>query len=90
MKYLLNIVIFGFVAWGIWKAANRWFDVLGGKRPPAAPKQPAAPPQTPRETPPPTSQARARVVEDTHPCAACGVYVSVGAAKCGRPDCPQP
>ena len=90
MKYLLNLVIFGFVAWGIWKAANRWFDLLGGNRPPATPKQPVPPPQTPHEPPRETPQGRMPVVEDAHPCPVCGAYIAVGAAKCGRPDCPQP
>jgi hypothetical protein len=87
MGFLLKIAIFAFVAWGIWRTANRWFNFLGGNRPPpAAPRQPAPPPQAPRET----VQSRPRIVEDTHPCPACGAYVALGAAKCGRPDCPQP
>jgi hypothetical protein len=79
MKYLLNLAIFAFVAWGIWKTANRWFDRLGGKRPPA-------PPQTPRDTP----TGRPRVVEDTRQCPVCGTFIAVGAPKCERSDCPQP
>jgi hypothetical protein len=85
MKYLLNLVIFGFVAWGIWKTASRWFDLLGGNRPPpATPKPSAPPPQTP-----PQPQAKPRVVEDTRQCPVCGTFVAVGAGKCERQDCPQ-
>ena len=84
--FLLEIAIFAFVAWGIWKTANRWFNRLGGNRPPATPWHPAPPPQAPRDT----VQARPRIVEDTYPCPTCGAYIAAGAAKCGRPDCPQP
>jgi hypothetical protein len=83
MKYLLNLAIFAFVAWGIWKTANRWFNLLGGNRPPT---QPPVQPQTPRDTP----AARARVVEETRQCPVCGTFVALGGAKCERPDCPQP
>ncbi len=88
MGLILKIVIFAVVAYGIWTTANRWFNLLGGnRRPPAPQPPPAAPastanrPQAPREKP--------RVVEDTHPCTVCGAYVSAGAGKCSRPDCPQ-
>ena len=83
MGFLLKFAIFAFAAWGIWRAANRWFNLLGGNRPPEVPRQPAPPPRDP-------AQPRARVVEDTTPCPACGAYIAVGAAKCGRQDCPQP
>ena len=82
MGILLKIAIFCFVAWGIWKTANRWFNLLGGNRPPAAPPPPTQA-QAPREMPP-------RIVEDTTACPVCGAYIAAGAAKCGRPDCPQP
>jgi hypothetical protein len=81
MGFLLKIAIFGFVAWSIWKAANRWFDLLGGNRRPAAP--PTPPPREPAPSRPP-------LVEDTRPCSVCGTYIAVSAARCGRPDCPQP
>jgi hypothetical protein len=87
MGFLLKIAIFGFVAWGIWKTANRWFDLLGGNRPVAKTPPPAPPPVQPSVQP--TVQPRPRVVEDTVPCPVCGAYVAAGAAKCGRPDCPQ-
>jgi hypothetical protein len=83
MGFLLKIAIFAFVAWGIWKTANRWFNLLGGNRPPEVPRQPDPPPRD-------SAQSRQRVVEDTYPCPACGAYIGVGAAKCSRPDCPQP
>ncbi len=79
MGFILKIVIFGVAAYTIWKTANRWFNLLGGNRPPTA----AAPP------PPPVRPMQGSRVEDTHPCPGCGTYISVSAAKCGRPDCPQ-
>ena len=79
MKYLLNLVIFGFVAWGIWRTASRWFDLLGGNRAPP-------PPQAPRDN---QAGAPPRQVEDTRQCPVCGTFVAVGAGKCERKDCPQ-
>ena len=77
MGFLLKILIFAVVVYGAWTTARRWLGLFGG--PPAAP--------APRRDAP---QPRRAVVEDTRLCAVCGAYVSASAAKCGRPDCPQP
>lgn len=37
-------------------------------------------------TPPPSPAA----IEDLVACRVCGAYVSAGAPRCGRPNCPQP
>jgi len=83
MGFLLKIVVFAIVVYGIWATANRWYRFLGGGQP-----KPPAPDR--RETPAPPPKPRGPVVEDTRLCAACGSYVSAGTAKCARPDCPQP
>jgi hypothetical protein len=90
MGFLIKIAIFAFVAWGIWKTANRWFNFLGGNRPPAPPRQAPPPPAPPPQAARDRVQTRPGMVEDTHPCAVCGAFVAAGAAKCDRPDCPQP
>jgi hypothetical protein len=82
MGLLLKIVLLAVAAYGAWTVARRWFGIFGG----GTPKAP--PPAKDQATPPPN--ARRRVVEDTHPCPACGAYVSASAAKCSRQDCPQP
>jgi hypothetical protein len=87
MGFLLKIVIFAIVVYGIWATANRWYRRLGGGQ--AKPPAPAPGPDR-RETAAAPPKPRGPVVEDTRLCAACGSYVSAGAAKCGRPDCPQP
>ena len=81
MGFLLKIVIFAVVVYGIWATARRWLGLFGG-----GPKAPTAR----RERPPAASPPPRVVVEDTQLCAACGAYVSARAAKCGRPGCPQP
>ena len=78
MGLLLKIAIFAVVAYGVWTTVRRWYGVLGGD----ATKK--APPPAEREAP------RRPAVEETRLCSSCGSYVSVSAAKCGRPDCPQP
>jgi hypothetical protein len=85
MGFLLKIVIFAIVVYGIWATANRWYRLLGGDR-----SKPPAPTPDRRETAAAPPGPRRPVVEETRLCAACGSYVSTGAAKCGRPDCPQP
>ena len=84
MGLLFKIVVFAIAAYGIWATARRWLGLFGGQGPARAP----APER--REAAPPPPKPRAPVVEDTRLCTACGSYVSASAAKCGRPDCPQP
>ena len=85
MGFLLKIVIFAIAVYGIWAMARRWYRLLGGGRP-----KPPAPAPERRETAAAPPKPRRAVVEETRLCAACGSYVSAGAAKCGRADCPQP
>jgi len=80
MGFLLKIAIFALVAYIAWTAARRWLGLFGGTPRPPAPVQ--------REPAP--AQPRRPVVEDTRLCTVCGAYVSASAAKCSRPDCPQP
>ena len=81
MGFLLKIAILAVVVYGAWKTVRRWTSILGGG-------QPKAPPPVRREAPP--QAPRQPVVEETRLCPICAAYVSVGGAKCGRPDCPQP
>ena len=85
MGFLLKIVVFAVVVYGIWATARRWYRLLGGGQ-----AKPPAPTQERRETAAAPPEPRRPVVEETRLCAACASYVSAGAAKCGRPDCPQP
>jgi hypothetical protein len=85
MGFLLKIVIFAIAVYGIWAVASRWYRLLGGGR-----VKPPAPAPERRETAAAPPKPRRPVVEETRLCAACGSYVSAGAAKCGRADCPQP
>ena len=81
MGLLLKIAIFAVVVYGAWMTVRRWTSILGGS-------QPKAPPPPRRETPP--QAERKPAVEETRLCPKCAAYVPVGAAKCGRSDCPQP
>ena len=85
MGFLLKIVIFAIAVYGIWATASRWYRLLGGGK-----NKPPAPVPERRETAAAPPKPRRPVVEETRLCAACGSYVSAGAAKCGRPDCPLP
>jgi hypothetical protein len=87
MGFLLKIVVFAVAVYGIWVVANRWYRLLGGGRPKPPARAPAA---ERRETAAAPPRSRGPVVEETRLCSACGSYVSAGAAKCGRTDCPQP
>jgi len=80
MGFLLKIAIFAVVAYVAWTAARRWLGLFGGVPRPPTPVQREPGPAPPRPV----------VVEDTRLCTACGAYVSASAAKCSRPDCPQP
>jgi hypothetical protein len=80
MGFLLKIAIFAVVAYGAWTTVRRWVGLLGG--------QPKAPPSVQRGAP--ASAPRTPAVEETRLCPTCSAYVSISAAKCGRPDCPQP
>ena len=87
MGLLLKFIMLAVAAYAIWNTARRWFNVLGGDRtktPPQVPPQ--APPRPSAES---VQSVRRPIVEDTRACATCGAYVSLSAAKCGRPDCPQ-
>jgi hypothetical protein len=86
MGFLLKIAIFAVVAYGIWKTAKKWYGILGGTADQAPTRKPDAPPK--RGTPPAPSASRP-VIEETRLCSICASYVSLGAAKCGRADCPQ-
>ena len=81
MGFLLKIAILAAVVYGVWTTVRRWYGILGGG-------QPKTPPPVRREAPP--QAPRQPVVEETRLCPICAAYVSVGGAKCGRPDCPQP
>jgi hypothetical protein len=85
MGLLFKIVVFAVVVYGIWATARRWYGLLGGKTKPPAPA-----PSERRETAAAPPKPRRAVVEDTRLCTVCGAYVSASAARCGRPDCPQP
>ena len=81
MGLLLKIAIFAVVLYGVWTTVRRWTGILGGG-------QPKTPPPARREAP---AQADRRpAIEETRLCPICAAYVPVAAAKCGRPDCPQP
>jgi hypothetical protein len=77
MGFLLKIAILAVVVYGAWTTVRRWTSILGGGQP--------KPPPARRETPP--QAPRGPVIEETRLCPVCSAYV---AAKCGRPDCPQP
>jgi hypothetical protein len=78
MGFLLKIVVFAVVVYGVWTTARRWLGLFGGlSKPPAPPQREPAP------------QPRRVVVEETRLCTVCGAYVSANASKCGRADCPQ-
>ena len=84
MGLLLKIAIFAVVVYGTWKTARRWLGVLDWlqpKAPPPAREARAEPPRQPERQP---------AIEETRLCPKCTAYVPTGAAKCGRPDCPQP
>ena len=86
MGFLLKIAIFAVAAYTVWTTVMRWYGALGGK-------PPAGPVGTPSARPEPQPQYRAQpgrpTIEETRQCPACGTYVSISAAKCGRPDCPN-
>ncbi|HTR83235.1 MAG TPA: hypothetical protein VMI56_02065 [Reyranella sp.] len=89
MGFLLKIVVFGIAAYMAWTAAKRWLG-LGVHRPPPPLREGMQSRGPSQAGPQPSPVPRHPVVEDTRACPACGVYVSVSAAKCGRSDCPQP
>ncbi len=81
MGLLLKIAIFAVVVYGVWTTVRRWAGVLGG----GAPKAPST---ARRESPVPAERQPA--IEETRLCPKCAAYVPLAAAKCSRPDCPQP
>ncbi len=87
MGLLLKFIMLGVVAYGIWNTARRWLNVLGGDRAKTPP--PSAPQAPPQASAGPVQNVRRPIVEDTRACNVCGAYVSLSAARCGRPDCPQ-
>ncbi len=103
MGFLLKIAVFAVAAYTVWTAIMRWYGALGG-RPPGRPvtgrttgqstgqsgeSAPRPQPQ-PQAQPDYRAQPAPRTIEETRQCAVCGTFVSVSAAKCGRPDCPLP
>jgi len=80
MGLLLKIAIFAVVVYGAWTTVRRWTSLLGGGQP--------KPPPARQE--PPAPAGRPPAVEETRLCPKCAAYVPVAAAKCSRPDCPQP
>jgi len=87
MGLLLKIAIFAVVVYGVWTTVRRWAGILGGG-------QPKAPPPARREAPArretPAQAERKPAIEETRLCPKCAAYVPIAAAKCSRPDCPQP
>jgi hypothetical protein len=81
MGFLLKFAIFAVAGYVAWTVVRGWWRGVTVK-PVQRQQQPAAPVE-------PRAAAK-RVVEDTSVCPVCGAYVSRGAAKCGRSDCPQP
>jgi len=91
MGLLLKLALFGVAIYAAWRTLSRWkglYDRFVGP-PPASQAPPAsrAPDAAPAAA---MAPARPRVVEETVPCKVCGAYLSSGATKCGRPDCPLP
>jgi len=95
MGLLLKLLIFGVAAYTVWTTMRRWLGLLGGtnKSPPpvTSRRAPASAPPSQAQSPsgPAPAAARRPIVEDTRACPVCAAYVSLSAATCGRPDCPQ-
>jgi len=89
MGLLLKIALLGVALYAAWKTFSRWkglYDRFVG--PPPKPQMPERPPaQAPAAS---AAAARQPVIEETVPCRVCGAYLSSGATKCGRSDCPLP
>ncbi len=89
MGLLLKLALLGVAIYAAYKTFSRWkglYDRFVGPPPkPPVPEKPAAPASTPV---PPTVSARQPVIEETVPCKVCGAYLSSGAARCGKSDCP--
>ena len=85
MGFLLKIALFAVVAYGIWKTAKKLFGILGG----TADQAPVPTPEAPHRRDGPAPSAPRPVIEETRLCSVCAAYVSLSAAKCGRPGCPQ-
>jgi hypothetical protein len=86
MGFLLKILILAAAAYGAWSMFRTWRRGLGN--PPVATKKP--PPQAEADAARTPVGARKPVIEDTEACRVCGAFVSAGAARCGRTDCPLP
>jgi hypothetical protein len=91
MGLLLKIALFGVAVYALWKTLARWkglYDRFVGPAPQEPPRQPPAqaPPESAAQAPRPAPPA----ISDASACVRCGTYVAPGAAKCERPDCPQP
>ena len=87
---MLKIALIGVAIYAVWKTFSRWkglYDRFVGRpdepqsraQAPVTPPQPQAPPQPSK-----------RIVEDAQICGVCGAFFSVGAGKCGQPNCPLP
>lgn len=87
MGLLLKLALLGVALYAAYRTFSRWkglYDRFVG--PPPAPQKPE-PPRAP-EPGPNSVASRPPVIEETVQCTGCGAYLSSGAAKCGRPDCP--
>jgi hypothetical protein len=84
MGFLIKILIFAVAAYGVWSIFNTWRRGLGA--PPVARKKP--PEQATVDPGRATVGTRKPVIEDTEACRICGAFVSAGATRCGRTDCP--
>ena len=91
MGLLLKLALLGVALYAAYKTFSRWkglYDRFVG--PPPKPPVPEKPPAPAPASAPSTVAARQPVIEETVPCRVCGAYLSSGAAKCSRPDCPLP
>ena len=77
MGFLLKIVMFAVAVYGIWATREgACYRLFGRRRQRQAAARAGAGARRPR-----AAQPRRPVVEDTRLCAACGSYVSAGAAQ---------
>ena len=74
LQKLLVLVLIVVVVWKGFQLLNR----LGRER--------KAADMPPRKAP--AAKRTETAVQETRQCAVCGAYVSAGAGKCGKPDCP--
>ena len=75
LQKLLVLVLIVVVVWKGFQLLNR----LGRERKAA---------DVPPRKAPAAKRSSEGAVQETRQCAVCGAYVSAGAGKCGKPDCP--